>query len=812
MHTFDNFVRIGVKWPKEVAVKSFPKGWPTFKKSVYNGESHYAVLTGAVNKILVIDIDVCKSTGESPGVEWFEELFGCLPETYPTLITSSPSGGYHIFFSVNSDKVKGGRIPQVLVDIQGDGSCVFQGESYPILVDHTLHPLTQTQLESINKAFSRDGGESLTEKALVVRKPSSSELQYVLDNLSISRTSDYSDWLHVGFVLSRELNGFELFKEFSKKCRDKYTESTIKEKWNSFKKPYEGKPLTKSSLYLWLKRDNPVAFKEVSHSYKKQIGREWMSQNINSTLKVSLDVNWICTPNQSGAVLHPEGYNECLVNRNTFHEQGTTSRVDVGNNGTVIISCQKECGVKSLTVREGKSFISILNKTEGNGKKTAYQKLSERLIDDGSTRNLRREKGTGTVYIPVRPWSYIVHQEADVYISETLEDTLNEPDGLNSHASMLDNLKKFMKSMWVREFPFLVRDQRYLGFRNGVLDKETLEFLPDGIPDDKVCWKYFDTDFTRSTDTPLMNKVLDHHFDEETREFIFACFGRLFGIRDKHGFMLYLVGNAGCGKSLVINVLKKCFDSIGSINQGFEQTFGLSALLTKDVVLADDLPKKLSKVLPQELFQSMVTGGELSSAVKNGAPVFRDWNVPVLFAGNYLPDYHDLGQVSRRVFVANFENNVYTQNPALEGLIVESELEAVVYKSLLRYNELLLGKRSSEKVWDFCPQYFRDEQDEVRRGLNPLYKFLSDRCVYKKGSKLKMSDIKDAFSLWLGRSVRDALEEGTFGQVNKEYIVEKINLCKACKKAHIKGCCEKYHRTDRTRYKVVTNIDFGLED
>ena len=271
MHSrFSDYIRIGVPWPKEVAVKSFPRGWTTTKESIYNGQKHYAVLTGAVNGILVIDIDVCKTSGKALGLDWFKQIFGCFPESCETLVTSSPSGGYHVFFATGKSKVTSGRISQVLVDIQGDGKCVFQGESYPVLVDLAPQELTELQLSGITSALGGDVfGVSPTlqpqsQPQLQAQASSRPSTEFILDNLTKEWYTDYENWYRVGFALSLEPDGLALFKKFSKRCPEKFSDSCVDEKWKSFtKNKPQGKPVTVHSLKFWLKQCNPSAYKQL---------------------------------------------------------------------------------------------------------------------------------------------------------------------------------------------------------------------------------------------------------------------------------------------------------------------------------------------------------------------------------------------------------------------------------------------------------------------------------------------------------------------------------------------------------------------
>ena len=105
----------------------------------------------------------------------------------------------------------------------------------------------------------------------------------------------------------------------------------------------------------------------------------------------------------------------------------------------------------------------------------------------------------------------------------------------------------------------------------------------------------------------------------------------------------------------------------------------------KEVCFSHDAPANMSKVLSQELFQSMVTGETMSVPVKCKAAVNGSWCVPVMMASNKRLDYNDEeGQISRRVVTFEFSNFVAKKDPQLERRMC-SELPSLVAKSVGMY-------------------------------------------------------------------------------------------------------------------------------
>ena len=129
-----------------------------------------------------------------------------------------------------------------------------------------------------------------------------------------------------------------------------------------------------------------------------------------------------------------------------------------------------------------------------------------------------------------------------------------------------------------------------------------------------------------------------------------------------------------------------------------------------------------------------------------------------------------------------------------------------IYKCTLYYKELL-QENYNKSIWDICPDYFKEQQEELRIERNPLYKFLLENTCYEADSQISLNDIKTHFAGWLGKSV-SKLDNGTFGQVNSNYVIGTMNICKSCKNRHKKGCCESYQRLNVSKTKIIINIKF----
>lgn len=534
---------------------------------------------------------------------------------------------------------------------------------------------------------------------------------------------------------------------------------------------------------------------------ENQITNVSQYKQLTKLLQLPECTNWELVKKEKSHQAVPDCF-KCIVEPSKTHSEPKHSTLFINNDKSVVKACFS-CGTvildKSLSKIVLQCFKIVLQTYEEN----VFISLKNRLIDIGFEHSFKRQPNTGLVYKQVKSYAYVPFMSPKEFLNQYF---LDDPE-FCCNINNLDNLIKFMKDYNHSSFPFLVIDIDYIGFSNGILNITNLEFYEDYNGSDIVVKKYFDQRFEHSMETPLLDKVFDFQFDSEVRDFIYACLGRIFKIQDNFGFMLYLLGEAGLGKSVIINVIKHCCANVGVLNESYEIKYGISYFADKDVILCDDLPKNIDKIFPQQTLQTMITNGSVSSAVKNKDAITIDkWSIPLLFAGNWFPSYLDKGQISRRLLVANFERSIpeSMKDTSLEAKIIQSEIPAFIYKSLTHYHQLLLSKLN-RSIWDICPSYFVNQQEELRIERNPLYKFLSQKTVFQKDAELAIKEIKSAFSDWLDKPVHK-LDNGTFAQVHSGFSIESENICKYCEKKHMKDCCSKYDRLQRTKRRTVKNI------
>lgn len=288
-----------------------------------------------------------------------------------------------------------------------------------------------------------------------------------------------------------------------------------------------------------------------------------------------------------------------------------------------------------------------------------------------------------------------------------------------------------------KSWPDIRRDQDLLSFRNGVLLLSEARFVSNDSDDmealqGRVARHHIPLEFTGSKDTPLLDAMMSHQFNENVQKTVYILMGRLlFPVGDKDNWQVapLIMGAAGTGKSVLLDVITSMFSppSIGVLANNHEQVFGLANFVNKEIIVGRDLPQQMSKVLEQELLQSMVTGEGLSVPRKGqDALHLNRWSIPIVLASNHVPDYTDnAGQIYRRVVYILYKNRVANPDGSLLERIKIEELPAVIYKAVSAYLDAVKEHGRSRLFWEWCPKEVRDMREEVSRNNNLLKRFLS---------------------------------------------------------------------------------------
>jgi len=412
-----------------------------------------------------------------------------------------------------------------------------------------------------------------------------------------------------------------------------------------------------------------------------------------------------------------------------------------------------------------------------------FQKVLIQILKDLYESNIRKYKGYCCQQIKTpdgydtRAWKQTVTIKEYVHRVAPKESNYDLWKDLTSKGTAtLNQLIRYLGDCYDMQFPEIQKNRHLFSFRNGLFlakvwsDKTGLyqsEFYPYDSKEAKnldpreVSSKYFDIDFEDyhhledwyNIPTPNFDKVLkSQNFEEEVCKWMYVMIGRLcFELNDidKWQIIPFLKGIARSGKSTIITkVIKKFYeqDDIRTLSNNIETKFGLSSICDGHMFIAPEIKGDLR--LEQAEFQSIVSGEDVSIAVKGEKAKNITWNIPGILGGNEIPNWKDnSGSILRRLLTWDFKKQIKDKDtdPLLEKKL-ELELPIIVQKCIRGYLEYA-QKYQSDDIWNVVPRYFEEVRKQVAQNTNQLEHYLqSDDVVIDETKMVPLKIFKQAFN------------------------------------------------------------------
>jgi hypothetical protein len=393
---------------------------------------------------------------------------------------------------------------------------------------------------------------------------------------------------------------------------------------------------------------------------------------------------------------------------------------------------------------------------------TPFQKCLLYSLDQTHKSGYRRYKGQCCEEIKTveghrtRAWQPKFTIEQFIYSLAQKDDNFEVWQNFTSRGNVfrdvIDNMSKCLDA----QFPEITKRRHVWSFKNGVFVGK--EWIPDrGVydccfyPYDSqkfrcldptiIACKYFDQQFDdfshlenwQDIPTPWFDSVLKYqNFEDEVCNWAYVMGGRLcFDVGELDGWQVipFFKGIARSGKStLITKVFKKFYENedVGTLSNNIEKKFGLSAIKDSFMFIAPEVKGDLA--LEQAEFQSMVSGEDVSVAVKNKTAVSIEWNVPGVLGGNEVPNWKDnSGSVLRRILAWNFSKQVRDADPQLDEKL-NRELPIILLKCVKAYLDYS-NKYREKDIWNVVPEYFKKIQKQVAMVASTLHNFLESTNI-----------------------------------------------------------------------------------
>jgi P4 family phage/plasmid primase-like protien len=558
-HVFDNMIKIGVVFPK-TNVK-LPKCWNKLTQSIYNNEHNFAILTGKINDIIVIDLD--KKDDEFIGLKWIEEHFGSL-QNIDTLVTKTINHGYHLFFKYTSKLKNVINAGQKNIDILTDKKCCYQGIGYDIIHNKDIRTLTQDEIKlflQLIKPTSKTTSLNINNLSDNINDDFSyNEIKELLSYFDESVYDDRDKWLKVGYYLSTVENGKSLFDEFSKRS-SKYDETRHNYDWESFK----ASDITIGTLLFWLKDINSKAFNKIIDNHKilnecNKITKEKYNLKHDSVIKTNrseiqtkntfLDDRMLLFHNCNKIDLYSKATSmgfKCYCKNCSF---------EFPPNDYIII----DKNVAPITYNLVMTHEDITNKDTLSVAQDILKYLHKSII---YTKN-------NIWYIYNNENGIYEKQERDIDFSKTIYKCIDNMLENNINNEWFNWVKKISYTeQLIKQCKVLCNHEELdanpflLGFKNGVYDLSTDTF-DKGKKGDFVSMKCA-INYDPSVDTTLAQNILNTTFpDKEEREYVLNRLSLCLDGENREQSLTFMYGHtASNGKSFLMERMYKLFGDYG---------------------------------------------------------------------------------------------------------------------------------------------------------------------------------------------------------------------------------------------------------
>ena len=269
----------------EKTISGYPKDWTNITTNNCKPDDRSVViLTGKVNNLTVIDIDIIKPKDGNKYDNYKKDEYGlglflkimevssleALASCTACHIIKSTSGGYHIYTKYLENLPSGNNVlPKI--DIKNDKAGIIFTSKHEV-ISLSRDPsggIDDYITKEVQKAIPASKAYKHYEKNKQFIKISLDHVKNMLDALDKDRANNYDDWLNIGIILNNEFgdDAFELFNDFSKSSKKYKSETEIRKFWYGLKQRTEGNRLSIGSLFHYVKADSPSKYKKLSDEY-----------------------------------------------------------------------------------------------------------------------------------------------------------------------------------------------------------------------------------------------------------------------------------------------------------------------------------------------------------------------------------------------------------------------------------------------------------------------------------------------------------------------------------------------------------------
>lgn len=508
---------------------------------------------------------------------------------------------------------------------------------------------------------------------------------------------------------------------------------------------------------------------------------------------------------------------ECCVETDFTHSEIGHSCIYV-HKTSVVLNCFSH-GKKILEGRMSKYIRELFFTYKSST--GIMTDIVERILDEAKFNNLVRTNGN-----VIKLDSYTVLGSYELYLKKILKNNA----AMKEKPRRFNELMIYMDKIDDDRFPFVTISKQYIRFNNGILDILNFKVVSEDVVEKNVIPRHYINQHIdiENLNTPLFDKIVRHQLcTDEIYTYFMAFIGRLFydvGQFDKLDIMPFIIGDNNTGKSTVVDIICSMFapSTIGVIDSTHEIIFGLQSKYNNEVIVAPEINNNMVKQLSSDVFKKMITGDRINIPTKYSKSTSVQWKVPMFMCGNiYLSYQDDKGSISKRLAIFVFDKYVEDIDNSLKEKIISTELPNIIVKSITAY-WMLLDYIGNKGFWNVCPEYFKENRDNMNESTDYIHMFLSlgpddnawsiDNYMYfikEPDSIMLLEDFKKKFFNWMRFKHRNTSYKWTHDYSafkRKGFEIVRTKICKVCQQESHINCCKYYDHANRTTRIVIKHI------
>ena len=325
--------------------------------------------------------------------------------------------------------------------------------------------------------------------------------------------------------------------------------------------------------------------------------------------------------------------------------------------------------------------------------------------------------------------------EVERYLHENYDKSLLETD--RREIIKFIKLKTYVASTEIN------KNWNEIVLRNGILNLSNMKLQSHNASSYNTI--YIDYDWNES---PAYSPIIDGYFnqitnkDEYKKQLFYEIVGYCLLQKPIFSKIFILYGRGGTGKSTFLNLLRKLIgdDYISTLSlHDLEKDFFPAELFGKLVNLGDDIDSKMFK--DTGMLKSLVSGEGVTVKRMYKDPFTFNNFAKLIYTCNKLPTFNDrTSGLLRRVCLIDIDNQIQEFDPFFLFKITDSDMEYLLYKSIMALQTALKNNKLSEtnQMMERLAM-FREEQSST-------IMFLKDNDI--KPTNINLTPVQTLYDLY----------------------------------------------------------------